>query len=126
HAGAADVDLLDRLGLVDAGAGDGLLEGVEVDADQVDGLDAVALHGGLVVRVVAEGEQAAVDHGVQRLDAAAHDLGEAGDAVDGRDGDAGVGEGLGGAAGGDDLDAAGGQRPGEGDQVGLVGDGEEG
>ena len=53
--------------------------GIEVDADEVDRLDAVLLHRGDVLGVVAQGEQAAVDFGMQRLDPAVHHLGEAGD-----------------------------------------------
>ena len=45
----------------DAGLGGGLLEGVEVDDHHVDGLDAVGGDGGLVLRVAANVEQAAVD-----------------------------------------------------------------
>ena len=106
--------------------GDGRLEGVEVDAHQVDHADAVLLGGRHVRGHVAAREQAAVDARVQRLDAAVHHLGEAGEVVDRADRDAGVGERLGGAAGRDDLDAElVGQRAAELDDAGLVGDGDE-
>ena len=39
HGGAADVDVFDDLVEGDVGFGGGLLEGVEVDDDHVDGLD---------------------------------------------------------------------------------------
>ena len=71
---------------VTPGLRDRLLERVEVDADEVDRLDAVLLHRGDVLGVVALGEQAAVDLRVQRLDPAVHHLGEAGDLADVGDG----------------------------------------
>ena len=54
-------------------------------------------------------QQAAMDLRVQRLDAAAHDLGKAGVLGDFLDGDAVAVEQLGGAAGREDFDAAGAQ-----------------
>jgi hypothetical protein len=63
---------------------------------------------------------------VQRLDAAVEHLGKAGVVGDLGDGQAGVGEQLGGAAGGQQLDAERVQRAGEFDDAGLVGDGEQG
>ncbi len=110
----------------DAGLGGGLLEGVEVDDDHVDGLDAVRVDGGDVLGVAADVEDAAVDVGVEGLDAAVEHLGEAGEVGDVADFEAGVAEGVGGAAGGDELDAVAGEGAGEVDEAGLVGDGEEG
>src|SRR6185437_5476412 len=43
HGRAADVDVLNDLGEGRAGLGGGLLKGVEVDHNHVDGLDAVLL-----------------------------------------------------------------------------------
>mgnify|MGYP007090151944 CR=1 FL=1 len=103
HGGAADVDVLDGVGKGDVGVGDGLLELVEVHADEVDHADAVLGSLGHMLLGVATGEQAAVDLGVQRLDAALHHLGEAGVLLNRDDGNAGLDENLGGAAGGDDL-----------------------
>jgi hypothetical protein len=104
-----------------------LLKGVEVDADEVDGLDAMLAHGLDVLGVVAEGEQAAVDFGVQRLEAAVHHFGEAGDLAYIGDDQAVVAEEFGGAAGADQLDAEFlSQRFGELCEAGFVGDGEEG
>ena len=62
----------------DAGPGDGGLERVQVDDDQVDRLDALGLERGEVVGDVAAGEDAAVELGMERLDPAAEDLGLAG------------------------------------------------
>ena len=110
----------------DAGLVRGLLEGVEVDDDHVDGLDGVLGDGGDVLGVVADVEDAAVDLGVEGLDAAVEHLGEAGEVADVADREAGVAEGFGGAAGGDEFDAVGGEGAGEVDEAGFVGDGEEG
>ena len=76
--------------------------------------------------VVAQEEQSAVDFGVQRLDPAVHHLGEAGDVGNIGDGEAGVAQGLGGAAGGDEFVAGLGEGLGEIDEAGFIGDGEEG
>ncbi len=77
HGGAADVDVLNGFLKGAVAAGDGFLEGVQVDADQVDHVDAVLLGLGEVVVLVAAAQQAAVDLRVQGLDPALHHLGEA-------------------------------------------------
>ena len=105
HGGAADVDVLDGFGEGDVRLGDGLFERIEVDGDEVDTGDVVLFHLADVLGVVADGEDAAVDVRVEGLDAAVHDLGEAGDVADVGDGDAGLFDGLHRAARGDDLDA---------------------
>ena len=61
--------------------------------------------------------------GVQRLDPAVHHFGKAGQLRDVLDLQAGGRDGLGGAAGGDELDAVAGERLGKFDQAGLVGNG---
>ena len=61
HRRAADVDVFDEVAEGYAGLGGGLLKGVEVDDHHVDGLDAVGGDGGLVLRVAANVEQAAVN-----------------------------------------------------------------
>jgi hypothetical protein len=63
---------------------------------------------------------------VQRLDAAVHDLREAGEVVDRADREAGALELLGGAARGDDLDARLDEAGGEVDDPALVGDRQQG
>ena len=110
---------------VTPGLRDGLDEGVEVDDDEVDRRDALSLQLRHVLRQVAAGEDAAVDDGMERLDAAVEDLGEAGELGDGLDGDAGVGEGLVGAAGGVELDAEGGEAAGEVGEACLVVDADD-
>src|SRR5581483_9277817 len=74
HGWATDVDVLYHLVLGGSTDGRGALEGVEVDDHQVDQLDVVLLDGGDVLGVVANGQQPGVQLGVQRLDAAVHDL----------------------------------------------------
>ena len=64
HGGTANVDVLDGVRKGDLGVGDGLLELVQVDDDQVDQLNAVL--GGLlhVLLGIAAGQQRAVNLGV--------------------------------------------------------------
>ena len=82
--------------------------------------------GRLMFGVVADGEDAAVDARMQRLDPAVEHLGKAGHLGDVAHGQAGVGQRLARAAGGDQFDAEGGQAAGEVDQAGLVADAEQG
>jgi hypothetical protein len=67
HGGAADVDVLDGVGQRAAGLGHGGFKRVEVDHQQVDGVDAVLLQGRHVLGQFAAGQQAAVHLGVQVL-----------------------------------------------------------
>ena len=120
HAGPADIDVLDRLFERALGFRDRLLERVEVDADQVDRLDAVLAHGLDVFLLVPQAEQRAVDLRVQGLDPAVHHLGKAGDGIDAHDVDSRLRELLGRAPGADDLDPHLRQGVGETDDPGLV------
>ena len=98
------------------------LERVEVHAHEVDELDPVLLGGEHVLGVVAQREQAGVELRVQRLDAAVHDLREAGEVLDRADLEPGLAQRARGAAGGDELDAELGQAAREVDDAALVGD----
>jgi hypothetical protein len=120
---AADVDVLDGGCQVAAGFGHGLLEGVEVDDYQVDGLDAVIPHD-LVVKAAAT-QDATMNQGVKGLDPARHHLREAGVVGDLGDRYLLFRQQAGGAAGGQDLDPPGRQGAGEIDQAGLVGNADE-
>ncbi len=53
----------------DVRLGDGFLKGVQVHADQVNGLDAVFLRLAHMLFIVAAVQQAPVHHGVKRLQA---------------------------------------------------------
>ena len=78
-----------------------------------------------VLGQVAARQQAAMHLGVQRLDAAVEHFGKAGDLGHLGHGQALVGQQLGGAAGGNQLDAQRVQGLGEFDDAGFVGDGEQ-
>ncbi|MPL60780.1 hypothetical protein SDC9_06342 [bioreactor metagenome] len=125
HCRPADVDVLDA-GLVIGALGDGFLERVEVDDEQVDRLDVMGGHRGEVLLVVAQRQQAAVHLRVQRLHPAVHHLGKARHLGHIAHAQPGLAQRLGGAAGRQQLDAAGGKRAGKVDQPGLVGDGDQG
>ena len=120
EGGAADVDVLEGVLEGDAGAGDGGLEGVEVDGDEVDGRKAAEGELLGVLGEVAAGEDAGVDGGVEGLDAAVEHLGEAGEVGDLPDGEAGVGEDAVGGAGADQLHAQIVEGAGELRRAGLV------
>jgi hypothetical protein len=122
HRRAADVDVLDHLGVEHATARGGPLERIEVDHDEIDVFDVVLLGLARVLGVVADREQPGIELRVQRLDAAVHDLRKPGQIVDRTDRDAGVGECRGGPARGDDLDPQVGQAAGEVDDARLVRD----
>ena len=122
HRGAADVDVLDDLGVARVAARDGLLERVEVHADEVDLLDLVLGRRGQVALVVAQREQPGVEPRVERLQAPVHHLREAREVLDLARLDAGAGELTRGPAGRDDLDAELLQAACEADDAGLVGD----
>jgi hypothetical protein len=104
HGRAADVDVLDGV-VQGVGLGHGLHERVEVHAHQVDVAQAVLVHGRHVGRVVPHREDAGVDLGMQGLDAAVQHLREAGEFGHVLHRQAGVADGLGGAAGGEEFNA---------------------
>ena len=81
---AADVDLLDRIVPLDVEPRDGLLERIEVDADEIDRRDSVRLEIRHVLGNIAASEDAAVDGRVQRNDAMSEHLGEAGQILERR------------------------------------------
>ena len=125
HGGAADVDLLDRLLPRDAGAGDGVLERVEVDADEVERRDAVPLEVGDVLGDIAAGEDASVNGRMQRHDPVAEHLGEPRQRLDARDVEPGVREETRRAAARQELDPEPVEPFGERGQASLVPRGEE-
>ena len=125
HGRAADVDVLDAVGKIGA-ARDGGFERVEIDHQQIDRPDVVRAHRLGVRGVVAHRQQAAMDRRMQRLDPAVHHLGKSGEIADVEHVEPGIAQGLARAAGRNQLDAVAGQRAGEVDDAGFVGDGNEG
>ena len=125
HRGAADVDVLDRVVERAVRLRDRRFERIKIDDQQVDRPDAVLVDRGDVGRDVAPREQAAVDLRMQRLHAPVEHLGKAGVVGDLDHRQAGVGEQLRGAAGGQQLDLQRRERGREGDHTGLVGNGKQ-
>jgi hypothetical protein len=122
HRRPADVDLLDDLVAGDARLPHRLAEAVEVDAQHVDGVDAVLDHRPAVALVVALAEQAAVHLRMQGLQAPVHQLGEAGVVGDLGDRQAGVEQRAGGATGRQQREAGVGETAGELDDALFVRD----
>src|SRR4051794_3469686 len=105
---------------------DGLLEGIQVNHDHVDGLDALCGDGLNVLRIIANGQDSTVDLRMQRLDSPIENLGKAGHVRNVADSEAGIGQGFARAASGDQLDTEGSQSASQVDQAGLVADAEQG
>ena len=125
HGRAADIDILDAVGEIGA-ARDGVLERIEIDHQEIDRADAMRAHRLGVLRVVAHRQQSAMHRRMQRLDAAVHHLGKAGEIADVEHGQAGIAQRFARAAGRDQLDAMAGERAGKLDNAGFVGDGNQG
>ena len=104
HGRAADIDVLDRIVVAAVGPRHGRGKRVEIDREQIDRLDAVLAHDVLID--AAAPQQAAVNLRVQGFHPAAHDLGKAGVFGDFLDRNAVAHQQFGGAAGGQQLDAA--------------------
>ncbi|MNK86120.1 hypothetical protein D3C87_1060230 [compost metagenome] len=124
HGRAADVDVLDGGRQVAAWLVDGGFERVQVDRYQVDRLDAVLVHDGVVD--TATTEDPAVDFRVQGLHPAVHHFRKAGVISDFHCGNAVVLQQLERSAGGEDLDAQGFKLLGEFEDPGLVGNADQG
>ncbi len=124
HRRAADVDVLDRVGERAVRARGRRLERIEVHDQQIDRRDLVLRHHRIVD--AAPAEQAAVHLRVQRLDAAVHDFGKAGQRRDVGDRHAALAQRRGAAAGRDQRDAERIESVREIDEAGLVGNAEQG
>ncbi len=111
HGGTTDVDGFDV---------GGLRERIEVRHDEVEGFDPVRGEVLVVRRLGPVGKDAAVDLRVEGDDPVIENGWHAGDVVDRDHGDARVGDRLGRAAGGNELDAAPLQLAREVDDPGLV------
>ncbi len=126
HRGSADVDVLDQLFERRVFLRGDLFEFVEIDADQIDGRDAVLGNGLHVLGLGAHGEDAAGNARVNGLHAAVEHLGKAGDLGHFAQGsDACFGKGFERASGGDDFDAESRKGAGEIDNARFVGDADE-
>ncbi len=90
HGRAADIDIVDRIVVGAVGAAHGGGERIEIDRQQIDGLDGVLAHHRLIE--AAPAQQAAVNLRMQGLDAAAHDFRKAGVLGDFLDRDAVAGQ----------------------------------
>jgi hypothetical protein len=74
HRRAADIDVLDRHLPGHIRARDGFAEGIEIHHHHIDRIDALGGQISLMGRLIAPGEDAAVDAWVQRFHASAQDL----------------------------------------------------
>ena len=124
HRRTADIDLLDCLIRVYASR-NRLLERIEIDDQEIEGLDSMIPQGVLVLEAAAGCEQPAMDLGMERLHPAVHDLGKAGQGRDIPHCDIRLDQGSCSAAGRDDLDALSRQGLCDLDKPGLVGNGNQ-
>ena len=85
HGRAPDVDHFNGLLLAHVLASRDLRERIEVDADEVEGLDLVLGERLEVLLHVAAGQDGPVDLRMQRLDPSPEQLRDVGELVDGRD-----------------------------------------
>ena len=125
HGGAANVNVLDSIVQAATGPGYSGLKGVEVDHQQVNGVNAMRGQRCHVFGHLTAGEQTAVHCGVQGFDAAVQHLGETREFGHFGHWQAVRGQQLGGATGGNQPDAQGVQGLREGQQASFVGDREE-
>jgi hypothetical protein len=103
--GSADIDVLERVFERDVRFGGCLAKWVEVYSNDVDSGQPSPLQFLHVLGLVAPGEEAGVDGGMEGLDAAIEYLREGGEFGNGAGGHADLGEVLEGAARGDDFEA---------------------
>lgn len=105
HRGTADVDVFDGFFQCHAFALDGLLEGIEIDDDEVDGGNGMLLGLGLVLGIVAFLQETAVDFRVKGFHAAFKKFRRAGVIRDVDHRQTRLAQGLGGTAGGEKFHA---------------------
>lgn len=125
HCGSADVYVFDGIVERDVRVFNCRLEGVEVDDEKINHVDAVLVCRFGVCGVVAQGEQAAVYARVQGFDATIHHFGEARNFGNIADGNTRVAQRACGSAGADDFDIELCERVGKFDEIGFVGDAQE-
>jgi len=125
HGGAADIDFLDGVGILDAGLRNGLLEGVEVDDHEIDGPDGVRLEILTIFGQIPTGQDSPMDLGMQGLHPAPEHLGALGQVGDIRHRQPGFPEGGGRSSRGHEFDAEGSQSLSEIHQTGFIRDREQ-
>ena len=121
---AADVDVLDASGEIGA-ARRRALEGIEIDGEKIDLGNGVIFERLLVAVLAAHREQPAMDFRMQRLHPPIHHFGALRDLGDVGHLEACLAQGLGGAAGGDELNALRREAAREIDEARLVADRKE-
>ena len=126
HGHAADVNVGERLVQGEVAVSRHGLEGVEVDDDQIDERQVVSGGVSHLIGLVALGENAAVQAGMQGFDPAAEHLRQAGHVLHGHDRNAVILQGGCGAAGGQDFDVVAPQLLHKGDKALLVRHADEG
>src|SRR5204863_6202908 len=125
HRLAADVDVLHRILERTLGIGDRRFERIEVHHQELNGLNARAVEGCAMLRVVRAREKPGMDARMQGLHTPIEHLGKAGIGGYLGDAEALAREELRGAAGGKELEARGAQAAGELDDAGLVRDADQ-
>ena len=124
HGRTADVDVLDTI-VVACAFRQSRFERIEIDHQQVDRRDAVALHRLLVFGIVSDSEQTAMHLRMQRLDPSVHHFRKTRQFRNVGDFQSRGCNRLGGASGGDEIDAVAGERTRKFDQSGFIGDGQQ-
>ena len=71
HGGPADIDIFDAV-IIGFSGPHGFLERIEIDHQKIDGADPMRQHRGLMHRIGADGEQAAMDFRMQGFDPSIH------------------------------------------------------
>lgn len=120
HRGPPDIDILDHF-IAFRTFGHGLLEGIEIDDDEIDRTNGVIGHRLRMFRIVTNGQQPTMDHRVQRLDPAIHHFGKTGEIRHVFHGKPGIPQRLGRAAGGYQFHAQPRQALPQFNQAALVG-----
>ena len=126
QARAADVDLFDQGLERRVGIRRGFHKRIQVDDDEIDQGDPVRRRRRDVVGPAAPREDAAVHQRMQRLHAAVHHLGKAGDFGDPNDGQSRLLKGPCGAAGRNEVETARGEAARKVDEAGFVRNADEG
>src|SRR5690242_11123686 len=103
HRGATDVDILNEFVEVHTLFAGSLFEGVEIDYDHIDGLNAVFSNRCAVCRIFAAMQNSPVHLRMERFNTAIQHFGEAGQVGDVFYFDSRVAQELGGSAGGDEF-----------------------